>query len=89
MMKEKKYITHRGVFEGKITKRMSIEPKNLTNGDDLIELFRIKLPEEEEGSLKIYEKDIISGELTFIKKVMIYNNLFLTKEDSIQDEFFL
>ena len=82
MKKENKYITHKGVFEGKIIKRRSIEPKNITNPDDLIELFRKKLPEEEEGTLKIYQKNLISGDLTFVKKVMIYNDLHLTEEDS-------
>ena len=86
MTKEKKYITHKGVFEGKTTKRMSIEPRNMSNIDDLIELFREKLPDDEEGTLKIYRRDRIKGDLTFIKKVMIFNNLFLNKEDSIKDK---
>ncbi|MFX1275802.1 MAG: hypothetical protein ACFFBP_11050 [Promethearchaeota archaeon] len=82
MRKEKRYVTHKGVFEGKIRKRLSIEPKNMTNIDELIEIFRNKLPEEEEGTLKIYEKDLISGELTFVKTIMIYKDLHLTEEDS-------
>lgn len=83
MTNEKKYITHKGIFEGKNLKRMSIEPKNVENVDDLIDLFRRKLPEDEEGTLQIYKRDIVSGELTFIKKVMIYSELFLSEEDLI------
>ena len=85
MKGEKKYITHKGVFEGKIRKRLSIEPRNMTNIDDLIALFRNKLPEDEEGTLKIYEKDLISGEITHVKTIMIYKDLYLTEEDSNLD----
>ncbi|MFX1236298.1 MAG: hypothetical protein ACFFAS_18775 [Promethearchaeota archaeon] len=81
-MAENNYITHKGVFKGKNLKRISVEPKNMTNMDDLITLFNKKLPEDEEGTLEIYRKDLISGELTFVKKVMIYKNLFLTERES-------
>ena len=67
-------------------KRMSIEPKNMEKMDDLIDLFRKKLPEDEEGTLEIYQRDIVSGELTFIKKILIYCDLFLSDEDIIQEK---
>jgi len=82
MRREKKYITHKGIFEGKIRKRMSIEPRNMTNADDLVEIFKEKLPDEEEGTLTIYQRDLISRELTFVKKIRIFKDLFLTREES-------
>ncbi len=82
MRREKKYITHKGIFEGKIRKRMSIEPRNMENADDLLEIFKEKLPDEEEGTLTIYQRDLISRELTFVKKIQIYKDLFLTREES-------
>lgn len=83
---EKKYIAYKGVFEGKIRKRMSIEPREMTNADDLVEIFKNKLPDEEEGILKIYQRDLISGSLTFVKKIMIFNDLFITREESNREE---
>ncbi len=81
-MKENNYITHKGVFYGKNLQKISVEPKNMTNVDELITLFKKKLPEDEEGTLEIYQKDLISGKLTFVKKVMIYKNLFLSEKES-------
>ena len=80
-MKEKEYISYKGVFEGKITKRMTIQRKKL---DDLINLFDNNLPPNEEGVLRIYEKNLLSGEQVFIKKISIINSLFLTREESIK-----
>ena len=80
-MKEKEYITYKGVFEGKITKRMTIQRKKL---DDLINLFDNNLPPNEEGVLRIYKKNLLSGEQVFIKKISIINSLFLTREESIK-----
>jgi len=82
MKKENKYITHKGIFEGKIRKRLSIEPRNMTSADDLVEIFKKKLPDEEEGTLTIYQRDLVSGELTFVKKIHIFQDLFLNHEDS-------
>lgn len=86
MRREKKYITHKGIFEGKIRKRMSIEPRNMVNADDLVEIFKEKLPDEEEGTLTIYQRDLISRELTFVKKIQIYKDLFLTNEESHESD---
>ncbi|MBN1800756.1 MAG: hypothetical protein JW891_04575 [Candidatus Lokiarchaeota archaeon] len=81
-MKENSYITYRGIFRGKNLQKISIEPKNMTNAEDLIDLFKTKLPEDEEGTLEIYQKDLVSGRLSFVKKVMIYKNLFLSEKES-------
>jgi len=80
-MKEKEYYSYKGVFEGKITKRLTIQRKEI---DDLINLFDKNLPPNEEGVLRIYEKNLLSGEQTFVKKISILNSLFLTREDSIK-----
>ena len=80
-MKEKEYISYKGVFEGIITKRMTITRNEI---DDLINLFDKNLPQNEEGTLKIYEKNRLSGEQTFVKKISILNSLFLTREESIK-----
>jgi len=80
-MKEKEYISYKGVFEGKITKRLTIQRKEI---EDLINLFDRNLPPNEEGVLRIYEKNRLSGEQIFIKKISILNSLFLTREESIK-----
>jgi len=80
-MKEKEYISYKGVFEGIITKRMTIQRKQL---DELINLFDKNLPPNEEGVLRIYEKNLLTGEKVFIKKISIINSLFLTREESIK-----
>jgi len=54
----------------------------MENADDLLEIFKEKLPDEEEGTLTIYQRDLISRELTFVKKIQIYKDLFLTREES-------
>jgi len=81
-MKEKEYVSYKGVFEGIITKRMTITRNEI---DDLINLFDKNLPQNEEGVLKIYEKNRLSGEQTFVKKISILNSLFLTREESIKE----
>ncbi len=81
LMKEKEYISYKGVFEGNLTKRLTITRKEL---EDLIDLYDHNLPPHEEGVLRIYEKDLLSGEQTFLKKISILNALFLTKEESIK-----
>lgn len=80
-MKEKEYISYKGVFEGKINKRLTIQRKEI---DDLINIFEKRFPPDEEGVLRIYEKNLLSGEQTFIKKISIINSLFLTREESIK-----
>ena len=85
-MKEKAYISYKGIFEGSITKRMSIQRKDL---DDLINLFDKNLPPNEEGILRIYKRNLLSGEQTFVKKISIITSLFLTKEESIKNSSIL
>jgi len=80
-MKEKEYISYKGVFEGIITKRMTITRKEI---DDLINLFDKNLPPNEEGVLRVFRKNRLSGEQTFIKKISILTSLFLTKAESIK-----
>ena len=80
-MKEKAYISYKGVFKGTITKRLTIQRKEV---DDLIKIFEDNLPANEEGVLRIYEKNLLSGEQVFIKKITIINSLFLTREESIK-----
>ena len=78
-MKEKKYLVYQGVFEGAITKRLQIQKKNIA---DLIEIFKQK-SFKEDGILKINQKNLITGKITQIKTISIFNHLFLTKEESI------
>jgi hypothetical protein len=80
-MKEKEYVSYKGVFQGKKTKRMTIRRKQI---DDLINLFENNLPPDEEGVLRIYEKNLLTGEQVFVKKISIINSLFLTREESIK-----
>ena len=68
---------YKGVFEGKSKKNLRIN--RYTVEDVLKEIFSY-IPENEEGLLEIQEIDFKTKERRIIKRIIIVNELFLTKK---------
>ncbi len=67
-----------GKFRGRIKSYLKVESFTV---DDVIEDVLARIPRDDDGELKIYKINIISGEKRLVKKVLIINELFISERE--------
>ena len=71
---------YKATFDGKIKKNLRIDRFSLE--DAMREILEI-IPLHDEGKIEVYEIDFNSNRKKFYKKYLVFNELFLTEQESI------
>jgi len=67
-----------GKFKGRIKSHLKVEGFTV---DDIIDDILALIPRDDDGELKIYKINIISGERRLVKKVLIISELFISERE--------
>lgn len=71
---------YKATFDGKIKRNLRIDRFSL---DEVVREILEFIPRNDDGIIEIYEIDFHTNQKKFYKKIVVANELFLTKQESI------